>query len=306
MKKLLTMVLCLILALGVVGIAHADKLSDIKESGKLIVGSQIDFPPYEFYFTDENGKEEAAGFEMMLAKGLAQEFGVELELADQAFAGLINALNAGEIDVIISGMSAKPERREVIDFSDSYFSGKQVVAVHKDNLEKYTTVESLDGQVLGAQTGALQQTVAEEQFPNTEHVLLPKMPVLMMELSSGNVEAVIVTDTVVKSYMTVYPNIVISEVPVDYTGDGSAVGVAKGDNETLLAAINAYIEKVKTNGEFDQWVEVALQQNGILLQNEVAGAAEEAEVQSEVTEETDAEASQGEEKADEAADAVAE
>ncbi len=277
MKKLLTMMLCLMLVLGVVGTAHADKLSDIKESGKLIVGSQVDFPPYEFYFTNENGEEELAGFEMMLAKGLAEELGVELEVADQAFAGLINALNAGEIDLIISGMSAKPERREVIDFSDSYFSGTQVVAVHKDNLEKYTTVESLDGKTLGAQTGALQQTVAEEQFPNTEHVLLPKMPVLMMELDAGNVDAVIVTDTVAKSYMTVYPNIVISEIPVEYSGDGSAVGVAKGDNEMLLAAINAYIEKVKASGEFDQWVDVALEQNGILLQNEVVAEEETSE-----------------------------
>ncbi|HML46372.1 MAG TPA: transporter substrate-binding domain-containing protein, partial [Clostridia bacterium] len=70
-------------------------MEDIQAKGTLVVGAEVSFPPYEFYYPNpETGEDELAGFEMALAKGLSEELGVEMVLADQAFSGLITALRA--------------------------------------------------------------------------------------------------------------------------------------------------------------------------------------------------------------------
>lgn len=269
LKKGLIMTLCLLLMLGSMSIASADMLSDIQAKGTLVVGASVDFPPYEFYYVNpETGVEELAGFEMALAQGLAQALGVEFVVADQAFSGLITALRAGELDIIISGMSIKPERMEVVDFSIPYYGGEQIMLVKKESVDSYKNAEDFAGKSIAAQTGSLQQGIAEEQFATASTVLLDKVSLLIMELRSGNVEGVLLTDHVARSYVALFPDeLAISEVPVVYTSPGSGAAVRKTeDNASFLQAIDAYIEKVKADGTFDAWVEVAIAQNAKLLE----------------------------------------
>ena len=277
MKKIIAVVLTLVLMLCCCT-AMADKLEDIKASGKLLVGAEVAFAPYEFYFTDpETGVEELAGFEMSLAKGLADELGVELVVADQAFSGLITGLRVGEMDCIISGMAIKPDREEVVDFSTPYYTGKQVVLVREEDFDTYKTPEDFTGKKIGAQLGSLQQGCAEEQFANAgELMLLDKVPLLMFELQLGNIDGVLVTDIVGKSYMSVYPGLTISECPVVFSSSGVAVAVNKGEeNASFLQFINDYIAKVTESGEFEQWFQTAMEQNGQLLAAEAAAEAAE-------------------------------
>ena len=127
MKKLFALLTALVMILSV-SVVSADQLSDIQAKGVLEVGANVDFMPYEFYWTNpDTGEEELAGFDMALAKGIADKLGVKLELKDQAFAGLVTALSANEMDMVISGLAIKPERLEVVDFSDPYFSGEQIL-----------------------------------------------------------------------------------------------------------------------------------------------------------------------------------
>lgn len=266
MKRWIVLVLALALLLPAA--ALADKLEDVKASGKLMVGTSINFPPYEFWYTDPaGGEQKLEGFEMKLAEGLAQELGVEFVPVDQAFSGLITELRAGSIDVIMSGMVMKPERLEVADFSTPYFFSAQVMLVHKDNTDKYKTVADIDGQKLGVQMGALQVEIAAQQFAKSEAMQLDSIPMLIMELRMGNVQGVILAESVAASYATAYPDIVISEVPVMYSSAGVGVAIAKSeDNAAFLAAINAYVDKALKDGTFDAWVEEAYQVNGLLLQ----------------------------------------
>ena len=146
MKKALAVMTALLLVFSLASSACADALSDILEKGELVVGASVGFPPYEFYYTNpETGKEEYAGFDMSLAKGIAEELGVELVISDQSFAGLITALRAGEIDMIISGMAIKPEREEVVDFSISYYTGSQIMLVRAEDYDTLKTVEDMTG-----------------------------------------------------------------------------------------------------------------------------------------------------------------
>ena len=270
MKKITALVLALML-LAVSSCALADHLDDIKKSGKLVVGAEVSFAPFEFYMTGEDGKEYEAGFEMDLARQIAEDLGVELEIADQQFNGLITALQVGEVDLVISGMTATEERRNAVDFSDTYYVGEQPFVVREADVEKYKTYDDIKGKMVGAQLGTIQQTILQTQFPECESLLLPKVPTLLMELLNGNIEGVICSRIVATSYMNIYDGLAFAEIPVDSNKNGVGVAVAKGDdNATLLAAVNATVERVVADGTYDAWVEKACAQNAELLKAQEA------------------------------------
>ena len=270
MKKITALVLALML-LAVSSCALADHLDDIKKSGKLVVGAEVSFAPFEFYMTGEDGMEYEAGFEMDLARQIAEDLGVELEIADQQFNGLITALQVGEVDLVISGMTATEERRNAVDFSDTYYVGEQPFVVREADVEKYKTYDDIKGKLVGAQLGTIQQTILETQFPECESLLLPKVPTLLMELLGGNIEGVICSRIVATSYMNIYDGLAFAEIPVDSNKNGVGVAVAKGDdNATLLAAVNATVERVVADGTYDAWVEKACAQNAELLKAQEA------------------------------------
>ena len=273
MKKLFALLTALVMILSV-SVVSADQLSDIQAKGVLEVGANVDFMPYEFYWTNpDTGEEELAGFDMALAKGIADKLGVKLELKDQAFAGLVTALSANEMDMVISGLAIKPERLEVVDFSDPYFSGEQILLVRAEDYDTLKTVDDMAGKKIGAQLGSLQQGILEEQFSNAgEQILLEKIHILALELDQGNIDGWLITDLVAKQYMTVYPGrFKISEVPVNYDSSaGIGVAVPKGDNESLLKVVNEYIAEIKADGTFDAWVDEAAAKGASLLAKESA------------------------------------
>ena len=267
MKKLFALMMVLVMALGT-AVAFADQLSDIQAKGVLELGANIDFMPYEFYWTNpETNEEEVAGFDMALAQGIADKLGVKLEIKDQAFSGLVTALSAGEMDMVISGLAIKPERLEVVDFSDPYFSGEQILLVRAEDYDTLKTVEDMAGKKVGAQLGSLQQGILEEQFSASDPLLLEKIHILALELDQGNIDGWLITDLVAKQYMAVYPGrFMISEVPVEYDSSaGIGVAVPKGDNESLLAIVNEYIAEIKADGTFDAWVDEAAAKGASLL-----------------------------------------
>ena len=270
MKKLFAMMAALVMVLCAAA-AGADQLSDIQAKGVLEVGANIDFMPYEFYWTNpDTNQEEIAGFDMALAKGIADKLGVELKINDQAFSGLVTALSAGEMDMVISGLAIKPERLEVVDFSDPYFAGEQILLVRAEDYDSLKTVEDMAGKKIGAQLGSLQQGILEEQFANAEPLLLEKIHILALELDQGNIDGWLITDLVAKQYMAVYPGrFKISEVPVNYDSSaGIGVAVPKGENESLLKIVNEYIAQIKADGTFDAWVDEAAAKGASLLVEE--------------------------------------
>ena len=272
MKKLFALMAALAMVLCAAA-AGADQLSDIQAKGVLEVGANIDFMPYEFYWTNpETNQEEPAGFDMALAQGIADKLGVKLEIKDQAFSGLVTALSAGEMDMVISGLAIKPERLEVVDFSDPYFAGEQIMLVRAEDYDSLKTVEDMAGKKVGAQLGSLQQGILEEQFGASEPLLLEKIHILALELDQGNIDGWLITDLVTKQYMAVYPGrFQISEVPVVYDSSaGIGVAVPKGDNASLLAVVNEYIAEIKADGTFDGWVDDAAAKGAGILAAENA------------------------------------
>jgi polar amino acid transport system substrate-binding protein len=190
MKKYIALLLALVMTFAMFACskkeAAASDLKYVKEKGTLVVGASVAFPPYEFYWTNpETGVEEPAGFDMSLAKGIADELGVELVIADQSFAGLITALRAGEIDMIISGMAIREDRLEVVDFTMPYYTGAQIMLVRSEDFDTLKTVEDMTGKKVGAQLGGLQVGILEEQFANAEPYVMEKVPLMILDLLQG-------------------------------------------------------------------------------------------------------------------------
>ena len=132
--------------------APAGLVDSIKAKGKLVVGTEAQYAPYEFKDLDAN----FAGCDMWLAQQIADKLGVELEIVDMAFDGIIPAVQSGQVDLGIAAFTKTPERAEVIDFSDLYETSAQLLIVKAGNADVYSTKEALAGQKVGAQKGTIQ------------------------------------------------------------------------------------------------------------------------------------------------------
>lgn len=145
-----------------------DEYGSNTENGKLYVGLECAYAPFNYTQTDNsNGavpiynpnKEIVAnnyanGYDVMIAKKIAQELHMELCIVKLAWGGLIPALEAGTIDMIIAGMSPTAERKETIDFSDNYYNSQLVIVVRKDGkYAKATSLADLQGAKITAQIG---------------------------------------------------------------------------------------------------------------------------------------------------------
>ena len=123
-----------------------------------------------------------------------------------------------------------------------------------ENADKNTTKESLDGQVVATQSGALQETIQKEQFSNTEALLLPDFPQCIANLKPGECAAVLIDTISAEQYMETVEGLAISEIPVEIDPEegGNSVAVMKG-NTDLLDWVNERIAEYKAEGLIDQW-----------------------------------------------------
>lgn len=222
----------------------------IKAKGKLVVTTEATYPPFEFQTPDG----ELAGLDVSLAKALAEDLGVELEMQNITFEMVVSEVQAGNADLAIAGLSPTAERKESVDMSDLYYGGIQVMLVREEDYDKFATAESLAGATIATQKGAIQQTLMEQQFPDAEPLLLPKFPQCIQELKLGNCDAVMIDEESAKNYMKSVEGLVVAQVPVetDPEENGNSIAVMKG-NTDLLDWVNERIAEYKAEGLLDQW-----------------------------------------------------
>ncbi|HPJ00875.1 MAG TPA: transporter substrate-binding domain-containing protein [Enterococcus sp.] len=129
-----------------------NSLQKVLDRGTLIVGTSADNPPKE-YIRMNNGKEEIVELDIDIAKKIAEELGVELEITNMKFDGLVPSVQAGEFDMALAGFNPTAERKEVISFADSYHNLPFVILTTKDKEERFTSLDSLTGKEVAAQNG---------------------------------------------------------------------------------------------------------------------------------------------------------
>ena len=241
LKKITALMIGAVMAVSMAVPAMADDKVETVTEGKLTVATSPDFAPYEFYSIDEDGNPTLAGFDMDLAKYIADKMGLELEVVPMDFDGVLSELSQKNVDLGMAGLSPDPAREDAMDFSDLYYKGGQSFVSVKDKADEFKSLEDANNKdfSIGAQTGSIQLDLANENTPDADIVSLPKVTDIITELLTGKMDGAFIETDVAKSYQKNYPDLeILFDVP--YDAEGSAIGVCKG-NEGLLKAVNAAI-----------------------------------------------------------------
>ena len=222
--------------------------------GKLTVVTSPDFAPYEFYALDENNNPQLAGFDMDLAKYIANFIGLELEVVTMDFDGTIMELAAKKADLGMAGYSPDPDRENAMDFSEVYYTGGQSFVTSKANADKFATLADANKAEyqIGAQIGSIQADLAKENTPDADIVELAKVTDIIQEVLSDKLDGAFIETVVAETYAKNYPDLVVA-LPVPYDAEGSVVGVSDG-NGPLLAAVNLAIKAALADGSMSQFV----------------------------------------------------
>ena len=242
--SLLTMVL-LIVSFGPAFTAFAEEVNS-QPKKVLVMGTSPDFPPYESVDAQNNG--EIIGLDIDIAKFILNELGYELKIASTDFSGLIAAMQSGRVDFIMSGMSATEERKQNVDFSDPYYFARNTIVSKEDNI--FESIESLNGKIIGAQLGSVQEAIANSIEDAAEVRKLNKVPDLIQELNSNRIDAAIVEDAVAVEMTNANAKLVMNFLPADNNENGYAIAFPKGS--PYVAEFNTVIAQMQESGKLDE------------------------------------------------------
>ena len=283
MKKFLALVLTLVMALSITACGGSDTTEDtttdttdgaqteepageasgnavsteygdftVVEAGKLHMSTNAAFPPYEMT-TDDGGFE---GIDVEVADAIAQKLGLELVVDDMGFDAALTAVQTGQSDIAMAGITVTEDRLEVMDFSDSYATGVQVVIVREDS--PIQTIDDLaNAEMIGCQAATTGYIYASDTPENggygEDHVTAYENGALaVMALVNGQIDAVIIDNEPAKAFVEANEGLKILDTP--WVEEEYAIGVAKG-NTDLLDAINAVMEELKADGTFQSIVD---------------------------------------------------
>lgn len=210
MKKLLAILMALVLALAFVAcgekeVATGDDtvvsgdLAKIQDAGVIKIGMECDYAPFNWTQTDASDYAEpiavggyADGYDVQIAKKIAEGLGVKVEIVKTGWEGLIPALQAGEIDGIIAGMSPTAERKATIDFTDNYYESQLVVVMKKDSpFASATSIHEFAGAKITGQLNTFHETVIEQMDGVDKQVSMETFPAMIVALQSGVIDGYI-------------------------------------------------------------------------------------------------------------------
>ena len=265
MKKIIS-ISSIILAVLIIGLIiffnkskenSNSRIDEIKESGKIVMGCNANYPPFEFH-KNINGKDEILGFDVFIGREIAKDLGVELEISDMEFSSVLASLDTGVIDLALSGVSKTPEREKSMAFSKVYYEPKNYLLVNKKDFGKYTQKDSLKDLTIGVQTATSQEDIGKN-LQIKKLVSLPKTPDLVAQLDGGLIDGIIVEKCVGDNYELSNENLKIEDsFFFDADLDGTAIGLNKNDTE-LLEAVNKTLDRLEKEGKLDKYYDEALE-----------------------------------------------
>lgn len=261
MKKIIALALLVILAMGVLAGCTQEP-----ERGTLKVALSPDFAPMEFVDPTQSGQDQYVGFDVTLAKYIAQQLDMDLELIPMSFDACQTAVYSGTADISISGYTWTQEREDHYNLSDHYRAStnedRQVLITLAENAGKYTTAESLAGAKIGAQNASLQESLISEQLPDAELISFSDIGAAVAQLKNGNFDCIAVADGNADAIISSNPEVIKSgfhfEVDEKYTGN--VILIQKGNDE-LTEKINQILAQAEPY--FDEWYEEARSVAGI-------------------------------------------
>ena len=256
MKKLVlgALVLVSVFALAACGSSSNENLQEkVVKKGKLVVAISPDYAPFEFKAL-VNGKDTIVGADVELAKAIAEELGVKLELSSMSFDNVLSSLQTGKADMAISGLSATKERKNAYDFSDPYYETENAILVKSSNLDKFASIDSLANQKVAVQKGTIEEGLAKDQLKDSKIVSLTAMGEAINELKSGQVQAVDLEKPVAEGYLSQNSDIALAGFALKTSdGDAKAVAMPKGSGK-MVKTVNKVIKKLAKDDKYKQYI----------------------------------------------------
>ncbi len=236
LSKIVTSVSLFTIALGSL---HA-------QTKELVVGSSATYRPFAY----ESPSKEIVGYDVDIIKAVAQKAGLQIKVVNTPWTGIFAALNNGDVDLVISGVTINDKRKQSYDFTTPYFEARQLIAVQKDSTVK--SLKDLAGKKIGVVTGSTGDDTASREFGKTNPDIrrFESTPVVISELVNSGVDAAIGDNGVIafraqehKQLKTVND----PSFPKEYFGI-----VVKQGNKALLDKLNAGLAAVKADGSYAQ------------------------------------------------------
>ncbi|MCE8019953.1 glutamine ABC transporter substrate-binding protein GlnH [Halomonas sp. MCCC 1A11036] len=210
---------------------------------KLIVATDTAFVPFEFM---QDGK--YVGFDIDMWRAIAEENGWEYELRPMDFSGIIPALQTNQVDVALAGITIRPDRQEVIDFSDGYYdSGFTLMVPVESEIE---STGDLAGRTLALRMGTSAADYAQEHFTETELRLLPNIDNAYLELRTGRVDAAMHDTPNVLYYIATAGDGQVKAVGEQMMAHEYGIGFPKGS--PLVEDVNATLAAMREDGRYDE------------------------------------------------------
>ncbi len=257
-KYAVIIILFLLFGLSSFQFPSNDGLKKIISSGRIVIGTSADYPPYEFYPMKDKDN-ELVGLDIDIANIIADKLGVKMVIKNMIFHKLFSALESGDVDILIAGLNPTFSRTKIADFSNIYYKALQNLVIRKKDKTNIAYLKDLRGKIVGTQKGSIQSEMAPTQISGAKFMYFDTIHELIANLKKGIVDAVILEEPVAKSYVLRNKDLISLEclsASSDESPVGSAIAVKKG-NVRLLKKINEIILKLKSGNKIYEFVENA-------------------------------------------------
>lgn len=208
-------------------------------AGKLTMSTNAAFPPYEM--TTDSGEFE--GIDIEIAGAIAEKLGLELVVDDMDFDAALLAAQQGKSDIVMAGVSVTEERQQVMEFSNSYATGVQVVIVAEDS--NIASVDDIADKMIGTQRGTTGNIYCTDDYGEDHVTTYDNGLTAVQALMNGQVDCVVIDQEPAKAFVAANQGLKILET--EYVSEDYAIGMAKG-NTALLEAVNTALAELQADG----------------------------------------------------------
>jgi len=248
--KLVVLALSSMLVLSACGLIGGDTpaSAEWQMPDRLVMGTSAGFFPFEFIAREgEAIIDRYAGVDISLVYRIGQELGVEIEILDMEFTGLIMALQTREVDFVAAAMTIRPDRAEMVNFSIPYFTAGQFVIVRTDSGAH--SVADLAGQLVGVQLGTTGDLAISEANVNFADILRFNQPAhAIPDLLSGSLDAIVIDASVARAFQTIHSDHLRIFPDTDFFGAEQYGMAFHLQDLELLAAFNEVLERLIAEG----------------------------------------------------------
>lgn len=215
------------------------------EAGKLIMSTNAAFPPYEMVADDGSFE----GIDVEIAGAIAKKLGLELVVDDMDFDAALLAVQQGKSDIVMAGVTVNEDRKLVMNFSDTYSKGVQVVIVKEGS---DVTLDNLGDQMIGTQRGTTGYIYTSGDYGDDHVTAYDNGASAVQALMNGQVDCVVIDSAPAQAFVENNPGLTILDT--EYTSEDYAIGMNK-DNTALLEAINGALKELTEDGTIPAIVE---------------------------------------------------